>query len=364
MPGRRRAPAPRAAGSTRRPRGALDEFDLIGALRERVSGAGAPERVPGLLLGSGDDAAISERSGPTAISVDALVEGVHFRIPPFAHPDVGRKALAAALSDLAAMGAAAREAYVQLGLPPHHDDEALRLADGLGAVAAEHRVAIAGGDVTRSRDLFCAVTVVGEAEGRELVRRDGAHPGDLLAVTGELGGAPAGLLLLERPDLAAALNTDAADALRGRQLRPRPLLAAGASLAELGATAMIDLSDGLAGDARHLARASSVVLEIDAEGAPVQDGVAEVAAAAGRDPLELALGGGEDYELLVALPPERLEAATEALAEHRVALTAIGRVVEGAGDGGAVALRGTGGAPLEAAGYDQLRSPEAPPGPA
>lgn len=315
------------------------------------------------MLGSGDDAAISERSVATATSVDALVEGVHFRIPPFTHEDVGHKALATALSDLAAMGATAREAYVQIGLPPAHEDGALELADGLGAVAAEHGVAVAGGDVTRSRDLFCAVTVVGAADGGGLVRREGARPGDVLALTGEVGGAAAGLVVLQRPDLAASVGEEVAVALRARQLRPRPLLDAGRRLAELGAAAMIDVSDGLAGDVRHLARASSVALEVEIERVPVQAGVAEVAAAAGRDAAALTLGGGEDYELLVALTPERLEAAAGALGELGVALTEIGHVVEDAGSQGAAAvLRGAGGAPVEVRGYDQLGWPGEPHG--
>ena len=284
-------------------------------------------------------------------SVDALVEGVHFRLPPFAYEDVGAKALAVALSDVAAMGATAREAYVQLGLPAPHDDGALALADGLGAVAAEFGVAVAGGDVTRSRDLFCAVTVIGEVEAGEPVRRDGARPGDVLAITGEVGGAAAGLLALERPALAEALDAETAGALRARQLRPRPQLAAGRRLAALGATAMIDISDGLAGDAAHLA----VSLEIEVERVPVQRGVAEVAGAAGHDPTALALGGGEDYELLVALPAERVEEAVAELAGHGVRLTEIGRTAESASGVAEAAFIGAGGARVEVAGYDQLR---------
>jgi thiamine-monophosphate kinase len=313
------------------------------------------------VLGSGDDAAISERSGAIATSVDALVEGVHFRVPPFTYEDVGRKALAVALSDLAAMGAIAREAYVQVGLPPGHENGALELADGLGAVAAEYGVAIAGGDVTRSRELFCAVTAIGASEDAELVRRDGALPGHVLALTGEVGGAGAGQLVLERPELADAVGEEVAAALRERQLRPHPLLAAGHSLAALGAAAMIDVSDGLAGDVRHIARASSVALEVDLKSVPVQAGVAEVAAAAGGDAMSLALGGGEDYELLVALDPQHLEAAATALEELGVTLTEIGRVL-GESPGGDAVLRGADGAPVEVRGYDQLRASGGSPG--
>ncbi len=337
------------------------EFELISALRERIERAGAPARVPGLVLGSGDDAAISARGGALATSVDALVEGVHFTIPPFEPRSVGHKALAVALSDLAAMGARASEAYLQLGVPKTIDERGLlELADGIGAVAAAHRVAIAGGDLTRAPALLLAVTAVGHADcAEDLVRRAGARPGDLLVVTGELGGAAAGLALLERPELAAAISEPIAAALRLRQLEPQPRLDAGVALAGAGARAMIDLSDGIGSDAGHLAAAGGVRLSIDATRLPVQEGVAEVATASDRDPLDL-LTSGEDYELLAALPPESLEPATAALAGAELPLTVVGTVAEGAG----VRLSGPGGEALRPAGFDQLRSPPAPDGPA
>lgn len=134
------------------------EFELIDAIRERLTLAGAPRVVPGLVLGSGDDAAITARAGASVTSVDALVEGVHFRMPPFEARDVGAKALAVALSDLAAMAAEPRDAYVQLGIPEHvSDEQALEIADGIGAVAGEHRVAVVGGDITRSGELLLSL---------------------------------------------------------------------------------------------------------------------------------------------------------------------------------------------------------------
>jgi thiamine-monophosphate kinase len=169
-------------------------------------------------------------------------------------------------------------------------------------------------------------------------------------VTGELGGAAAGLLLLEDESLAESLDDALAAALCRRQLAPEPRLAAGLALAGNGATAMIDVSDGLGADAGHLASAGQVGLEIDLERVPVQAGVAEVAEAAGRDPLELATAAGEDYELLVTLPPDRANAAVEAVAAAGSKLTVIGEV-----DGtGAVTLSGPGG-PRAPAGFDQLR---------
>jgi thiamine-monophosphate kinase len=335
----------------------VGEFELIEALRERL-----PAEAPRLLVGSGDDAAVTVPGGATATSVDALVEGVHFRLDAgFGLEDVGAKALATALSDLAAMGAAAGEAYVVLGVPPElGEPELLRLADGLAEVAAATGTAIAGGDVSRSPVLSLAVTVVGHAPRPELlVTRAGARPGDLLVLSGELGGAAAGLLLLERPELAGAVGAETGERLRQRQLRPTPRLRAGVALAAAGATAMIDLSDGLAGDAGHVAARSQVALRIEAAAIPLAKGVAEVAAAAGRDPLELAVSGGEDYELLAAIPARRLtEAATRIGEAAETSLTPIGEV----GDGEGAEIRLPGGGTSRTAGFDQLAPPHREPG--
>ena len=256
------------------------------------------------------------------------------------------------------MGAEPGEAYVQLGIPDERGDpELLGLADGLAALAGRLGVAIAGGDVTRAPALLLAVTVVGHAESADrLVRRSGARPGDLLAVTGELGGAAAGLALLERPELAEGLDEALAAALRARQLEPEPRLAAGWALAEAGATAMIDISDGLGADAGHLAAAGGVGLKIDLSQLPVQAGVAELARSAGLDPLDLAAAGGEDYELLAALAPDDLDRARELVGSD---LSVIGTVADG---GGVVFSGPAGGRPPR--GFDQLGHRRAPPGPA
>jgi thiamine-monophosphate kinase len=318
----------------------MGEFDLLAKLRERL-----PPPGPGVRLGSGDDAAIVVPGGATATSVDALVDGVHFRREWASLEQIGRKALAVALSDLAAMGAGPGEAYVVLGVPADLDEAGcLELLDGIAALAAETGTTLAGGDVSRAPALTLATTVVGHAANpEELVSRGGARPGDVLAVTGELGGAAAGLLLLE--------GREGVQSLLARQLEPRPRLEAGRVLATAGASAMIDLSDGLGGDARRLAEASDVGLRIDAPALPVAPGVADVAAAAGRDPLELAVCGGEDYELLTALPAERFEAAAAAVvAASGLALTRIGVAVA---DGG-VEIKLPGGGLLEPTGFDQL----------
>jgi thiamine-monophosphate kinase len=327
----------------------MGEFDLLAKVRERL-----PPPGPRVLVGSGDDAAVTLPGGATATSVDALVDGVHFHRAQLTPAQIGRKALATALSDLAAMGAEAGEAYVALGAPADLSEaECLELIDGILALAVATGTTLAGGDVTRSPVLTLAVTVVGHAAAAELlVGRGGARPGDALVLTGEIGAAAAGLLLLERPELAATVPPAVAERLRRRQLEPVPRLKEGRILAAAGARSMIDLSDGLGGDAGHLATASAAGIRIEASTLPLQEGVAAIASAAGLDSLQLAASGGEDYELLAALPPRRLdEAAARIEASAEAGLTRVGEIVAGAG----VEIRLSGGSLLKARGFDQFR---------
>jgi thiamine-monophosphate kinase len=332
----------------------VGEFELLERIRRRL-----PQVGPQVRLGSGDDAAITIPAGATVTSVDALIEGVHFQREWSSLEQIGAKALATALSDLAAMGAEAGEAYIVLGIPADLDEDGcIELLDGVAKVTTASGTTLAGGDVTRAPALTLAITVVGHAgSATDLVTRSGARPGDLLVVTGELGGAAAGLALLERragAQSSSQTHNDINEAharLLARQLEPQPRLEAGRALAAAGATAMIDLSDGLGGDAGHIAAASGVGLRIEAATLPLADGVAEVAATCGREPLELAASGGEDYELLATLPSERLAAATAAAAEPGgVQLTQIGEVIAGEG----VEVRLPDGQLLEPRGFDQL----------
>jgi thiamine-monophosphate kinase len=324
----------------------VGEFDLLARVMDRLPPPGARLR-----LGPGDDAAVTVPGGATATSVDALVEGVHFRRDRASLRQIGAKALATALSDLAAVGAEPGEAYVVLGVPDDLDEDGcIEALDGIADCAAATGTTLAGGDVSRSPVLSFAITVVGHAPGPEqLVGRGGARPGDVLVLTGAIGGAAAGLLAEELPDSGPRLPEEIAGRLRERLLVPVPRLEAGRALAAAGATAMIDVSDGLGGDAGHLAERSGVGLRIDAEALPLDRGVADLAEAAGREPLRLAVSGGEDYELLATLPAEGLDLAALAAAAG-VAVTQVGEAVAGGG----VEIRLPGGRLLEPVGFDQL----------
>jgi thiamine-monophosphate kinase len=292
--------------------------------------AGAARGEPRIVRGSGDDAAVVRARPLCATSVDAMIDGVHFRMREgwLSAAEVGHRALAGALSDLAAMGAQPGEAYIVLGVPDGFAaDDALALVRGANALARANATVVAGGDVVTAPALTVSVTAVGWCDDeRELVGRDGAKAGDAVGVTGSLGGAAAGLAVLEGE---AASATAGAPLVRVRA--PVPRLREGAALARAGARAMIDTSDGLASDAPHIGRASGVHVRIELSRLPLEDGVAEVAGQLGVEPWRLAAGPGDDYELLFTAPAgarERVEAALAAAGG--VGVTWIGETVAGA----------------------------------
>lgn len=274
----------------------LGEHALLARVLARLPRPGAQ-----ILVGPGDDAAViaPRRHQDLVVTTDAMVEHVHFERAWSAAADIGHKALAVNLSDLAAMGATPRWALLSLGLPadfPVADVEAL--VDGLAALAQLHGVAVAGGNLTRSpAGLFVDVTAGGEVEARKCLTRAGGRPGDQLWVSGEIGAARAGLEMLRQ-------RTDAVGPCVVRHRRPEPRIRLGIAMARgRAARAAMDLSDGLADAVRQMAAASGCGARIDLETLPVaaearqwwHDGPVDAALAA--------LTGGEDYELLFALPP-------------------------------------------------------------
>jgi thiamine-monophosphate kinase len=263
----------------------------------------------------GDDAAVV-RSLPLCVtSLDTMVEGVHFRLADgWSTPaEVGWRALAGGLSDLAAMGALPGEAYLALALPAGFAEAAaLEIVRGATALAGECGATVLGGDVVAAPALMVSVTVVGWAEQDDpLPGRDGARPGDLVGVTGSLGAAAGALALMQG---RAQRGTPHGGQLLERARAPRPRLSAGRALAAAGVHAMIDVYDGLATDAAHLARASGLCLEVELAALPLARGLAELAEDAGLDARELAATGGEDYELCFCAEPgqrRRIEQASD-----------------------------------------------------
>ncbi|HET9672079.1 MAG TPA: thiamine-phosphate kinase [Actinomycetota bacterium] len=313
----------------------LTEDALIAAIRRVVSGD-APE----VLVGPGDDAAVVARGGgDLVLTTDALVEGVHFRRETTTPRDLGYKAIAVNVSDVAAMAASPRFALCALTVSDRVDATwVVEVAAGMRECCDEFAVSLVGGNVSRGRDVAIAVTLTGEVAPGRAVRRAGARPGDRLVVTGSLGGAAAGLRLTAQ----RSWNDVERDALH-RQMRPTPRVGEAGALAGAGASAMIDVSDGLSLDLSRLCAAGGVGARLELANVPTHP-----AATA-----EEALGGGEDYELLAALPDEGAvaRARTRIREAFGVPLTDIGVIIEE----GLIAIDDRGDErPLEPRGWDHL----------
>ena len=303
------------------------------------------------MLGIGDDAAAWQpsRSHLSVITTDALIEGVHFDCAFADARSIGYRALAANLSDIAAMGARPVLATIAFGVRSGLDPEwILEFYRGLGTLAQASATAVAGGDIVRAPVITIAITVVGEVRAGRLARRSGARPGDVIAVTGTLGASHAGLRLLREPRAAEPATAQAAlQAFR----TPAPRLAQGRWLARSSALhALMDLSDGLSSDLARMCAASGCAAVVDA--VPVDPAAAAIAPLYGDDPLDYALDGGEDYELLAAIAPRAFAHLARRYHAHFGApLHALGRF----GEGNGVAVRKPSGEQrLPSAGWDHL----------
>jgi len=287
----------------------LNEFDLVRRLSTLL-----PAPPPEVVVPIGDDCAVL-RFGETlwAAATDMLVEGRHFK--EWAAPeDVGYKAVAVNVSDVAAMGGVPR--FVLASGGAREAETTLRCMEGVLEACEELGAYPLGGDTTGAAALTVDVAILGQFEGWAPVLRSGARPGDLLAVTGELGASAAGLLALESGGIGP-------ERLVRKHLRPEPRVEAGLLAARLGARAMIDLSDGLASDVRHICERSSVGCRIDLGLLPIAGDTREYVVSSGRDPEVLAATGGEDYELLIAAPEEVVEVLES---ESGVPVTVVGEV--------------------------------------
>ncbi|MEP7033513.1 MAG: thiamine-phosphate kinase [Actinomycetota bacterium] len=309
----------------------LSEDGLVAAIRTVLSG-----ETSGVIVGLGDDAAVVEPgTGSSVLTTDLLVDGVHFERGSTSARDLGAKAIAVNVSDIAAMGASPRYALASLALPS--DIEAawvVELYGGMRAACDEYALALVGGDLSRAERLVISVMVLGEVSRGHAVTREGARAGDAIVVTGSLGAAAAGLALSRAPApvLLAALSAGWARELLDALARPAARVGEGVTLAQCGATAMMDLSDGVAKDLSRLCIASGVGARVRLADVPIPEAVRAAAAALAVDPLDLAISGGEDYELLATIAPTEVDGARERLRDRfGLALTRVGDIVEGQG---------------------------------
>lgn len=327
----------------------LGEDPVIEAIRRIL-----PESAAGVVVGIGDDAAILEcPSGRhLVLTVDTLVEGVHFRHGWATAADVGYKALAVSISDIAAMGGLPRQAVVSVVAPASTPVEWVEgLYRGLADAGARFAVSVVGGNLARTEGpVVVDVAALGEVEPELCLRRSGARPGDAVVVTGTLGRARGGLIALER-----GMQDPAWEPLVRAYRRPSPRLREARAVASCRwATAMMDISDGLALDLSRMCAASGVGVCLDAEALPVDPALRALAERLDEDAVALALGGGEDYELLVAVPPDRAPAQVAILQSEAGTPAAVVGVFTPPAEGRTVVHRGV-RRPLPAGGWDHFR---------
>ena len=304
----------------------ISEFALISQL-ESVLPAGV-RAAPNIIMGIGDDAAIAtiNPGQSMVVSTDTLNAGVHFRLDWTSWHDLGYKALAVNLSDLASMGATPIMATINLSLNGEERvEDLLALYRGIARCAELGRIVIAGGDVTRTlTDLSISVTAIGETRGGRFMTRRSAVPSDCIWVTGEIGAAAAGLALSRFPEDDPRKHATTADILRAALHLPVPRVSAGRTLAAFGVRCCMDLSDGLTADLMKILVASTVDAELNLGDLPIP---AAVSALFRDEALDLALGGGEDYELLFTAPDWLSAQISEGLELTGVRATVIGSIL-------------------------------------
>lgn len=326
----------------------LGEFGLLELITRDLSTGS------GVIRGIGDDAAVYEAGAGEwqLVTTDTLVEDVHFARSYFSWRNLGYKALAVNLSDIAAMGGRPRYAVIGLCLPADTAFAAVQeLYAGLTEAAQGHGVILIGGDTVRGASVVLNITLLGAVEPGRAKYRSGAGPGDLIMVTGTLGDAAAGLHLFQNPE--DDRDAEAARRLKTAHLRPAPRVEAGRLLgASEAVTAMLDVSDGLSSDIGHICRSSAVGCLLRAERIPVSAALRETAEYLGRDPLEWALHGGEDYELLFTVSRGHAEEVGAMLERTGVPVTVIGEITEA--DQGRRLERGGRTAPLAAGGFNHF----------
>ena len=269
---------------------AVGEFEMIRHITADL------EQSPTTILGPGDDAAVLRPAGDVAVTTDLLVEGVHFRRTWSTAFQVGRKAIAVNVSDVESMGAVPTSVVVALAFPQSLDPSWPRqFSDGVRDECARAGVSLVGGDLSRSENITICVTALGEMQGRAPVTRAGAQPGDVVAVCGRLGWSSAGLAVLQR-------GFGSPKELVTEHQCPTVPYGQGRLASDAGATAMMDVSDGLLADLGHMATSSGVAIDLSTDAFEVTDAIARVCAATGRSPWNFVLAGGEDHALVATFP--------------------------------------------------------------
>jgi thiamine-monophosphate kinase len=296
----------------------LGEFALIAAIKEMAATG------PGVIKGIGDDAAILMPSPGMVVLVttDLLLEGVHFNLDFIDPYRLGRKAVAVNLSDMAACAGIPTAFLVSLATPAETEMAFMRsLYQGMLEQAQEFKVSLVGGDTSRGEKLLISITLMGEAEQAKVIYRAGAKKGDHIFVTGTLGDAALGLEQLKKGKREGEAIT--------RHLAPIPRVREGREIAQQGlATAMIDISDGLAADLGHILESSNVGAEVRLSSLPLSEEYRKEVAAYNADTYALALTGGEDYELLFTAPEERTAAIKKLAREFGIPITMIGEITD------------------------------------